>query len=106
MADLEKVLRGLKCCLHVKDCNCGDCPYDDIDLRCKSENLYNDVMELLKAQENLKQKMWNALYAEEDRLEKKFIGTEEHGDWFTVYRPWLQRGFEIAIKVIAEQDGR
>lgn len=51
MSDLEKVIRGLECCLHVKDCNCGDCPYDDIDLRCKSENLYNDVMELLKAQE-------------------------------------------------------
>lgn len=61
---------------------------------------------LLKEQEDLKQKMWNALYAEEDELEKKFIGTEEHNDWFDVYRPWLQRGFEIAIKVIAEQDGR
>lgn len=60
---------------------------------------------LLKEQKDLKQKMWNALYAEEDNLEKKFIGTEEHDDWFTVYRPWLQRGFEIAIKVIAEQDG-
>lgn len=59
----------------------------------------------LKEQENLKQKMWNALYAEEDKLEKKFVGTEEHDDWFVVYRPWLQRGFEIAIKVFAEQDG-
>ena len=58
----------------------------------------------LKAQENLKQKMWNALYAEEDKLEKKFAGTEDDA-WFFIYRPWLQRGFDIAIKVIVEQDG-
>ena len=65
----------------------------------------DEAVRLLKEQEDLKQKMWNALYSDEDKLEKNFIGTEEHDDWFTVYRPWLQRGFEIAIKVIAEQDG-
>ena len=66
---------------------------------------YNAVR-TLKKRDNLKQKMWNALYVEEDQLEKKFVGTEElHDKWFYVYRPWLQRGFEIAIKVIAEQDG-
>lgn len=64
-----------------------------------------DAIALLKEQENLKQKMWNALYAEEDDLEEKFVGTEKHDDWFFVYRPWLQRGFEIAIQVIAEQEG-
>ena len=62
-----------------------------------------------QAQENnILNKMWNALYAEEDRLEKKFIGTDKHDDWFTVYRPWLQNGFEIGLKVIAgiyEQKG-
>lgn len=67
---------------------------------------FYSAVKTLKEQEDLKQKMWNALYAEEDKLEKKFIGTEEHNDWFTVYRPWLQRGFEIAIKVIAGQDGK
>jgi len=59
---------------------------------------------LLKEQEvpeELKHRMWNALYAEEDRFEKKFIGTDAHDAWSNIYRPWLQRGFEIAIKVIA-----
>lgn len=71
--------------------------------------------ELLKEQEvvepktiptELKQKMWNALYAEEDEYEKKFVGKEEHLNWFTVYRPWLQKGFDIAINAIAEWEGR
>ena len=56
--------------------------------------------------EELKYKMWNALYAEEDRFEKKYIGTDGHDAWFNTYRPWLQRGFEIAIKAIADWEGR
>ena len=71
--------------------------------------------QLLKEQEvvepktipgELKQKMWNALYAEEDEYEKKFVGKEEHLNWFTVYRPWLQKGFDIAINAIADWEGR
>jgi len=64
---------------------------------------------MLKKQElptELKQKMWNALYAEEDEYEKKFVGKEEHLNWFTVYRPWLQKGFDIAINAIADWEGR
>lgn len=67
------------------------------------------VLELLKEHElptELKQKMWNALYAEEDEYEKKFVGKEEHLNWFTVYRPWLQKGFDIAINAIADWEGR
>ena len=56
--------------------------------------------------EELKQKMWNALYAEEDEYEKKFVGKEEHLNWFTVYRHWLQKGFDIAINAIADWEGR
>jgi hypothetical protein len=48
------------------------------------------------------QKLWNALYAEEDKFEKRYIGTQEHDNWFSVYRPWLQNGFGIAIKVLSE----
>ena len=48
------------------------------------------------------QKLWNALYAEENKLENKYIGTPEHDNWFLVYRPWLQDGFGIAIKVLSE----
>lgn len=51
---------------------------------------------------NVLQKLWNALYAEEDKCEKKFCSTQEHDNWFTNYRPWLQNGFEIAIKVLTE----
>ena len=70
------------------------------------QKVVDSAVNLLKEHEDLKQKMWNALYAEEDKLEKKFVGTEElHDYWFSVYRPWLQRGFEIAIEVMAEQDG-
>lgn len=56
--------------------------------------------------EELKQKMWNALYAEEDEYEIKFAGKAEHLNWFTVYRPWLQKGFDIAINAIADWEGR
>lgn len=107
MTDREKVIKGLEGiyrCVSPVNHTCGDCPYQDNHVECKRRAL-SDAIALLKEQEDLKQKMWNALYAEEDKLEKKLIGTEEHNDWFVVYRPWLQRGFEIAIKVIAKQDG-
>ena len=48
------------------------------------------------------QKLWNALYAEEDKFEKRYISTPEHDNWFLVYRPWLQDGFGIAITVLSE----
>ena len=96
MADLEKVIKGLEQFKADFKPFCGNgADWARVD----------DAIDLLKEQEDLKQKMWNALYAEEDKLEKKFVRTEEHNDWFAVYRPWLQRGFEIAIKVIAEQEG-
>lgn len=63
-----------------------------------------DALELLKEQESLKQKMWNALYAEEDKLEKHYVGTDEIDKWIVDYRPFLQRGFEIAIEVIAAHE--
>ena len=72
-------------------------------------DVLKEILSLLKEQElptELKQKMWNALYAEEDEYEKKFVGKEEHRNWFTVYRPWLQKGFDIAINAIADWEGR
>ena len=71
--------------------------------------LVREAITVLKERElptELKQKMWNALYAEEDEYEKKFVGKEEHLNWFTVYRPWLQKGFDIAINTIAVWEGR
>ena len=68
--------------------------------------LIHDVLKEQELPTELKQKMWNALYAEEDEYEKKFVGKEEHLNWFTVYRPWLQKGFDIAINAIADWEGR
>lgn len=56
--------------------------------------------------EELKQKMWNALYAEEDKFEEKYVGTKEQDSWFLIYRPLLQEGFNLAIKAIADWEGR
>lgn len=116
--------------------NCMECPYiyDKRSKQSSCECvLHDDTLKLLKEQEEeignlkqtaqsmmegvcllkeqelpteLKQKMWNTFYAEEDEYEKKFVGKEEHHNWFSVYRPWLQEGFNIAIKAIAEWEGR
>ena len=56
--------------------------------------------------EELKQKMWNALYAEEDKFEEKYVGTIENDSWFFIYRTWLQKGFNLAIKAITDWEGR
>jgi hypothetical protein len=103
MPDREKVIRELR----------------DIDMFIaerlgheKAKNFLQTIDEtiiLLKEKKlptELKLKMWNALYTEEDEYEKKFVGKEEHLNWFTVYRPWLQKGFDIAINAIADWEGR
>ena len=104
MIDREKVIKGLE--IHTKpNSRCVGCPYPNNGL-C-GDQLYMDALTLLKGQEALKQKMWNALYAEEDKLEKHYIGTNEIDKWILDYRPFLQRGFEIAIEVIAaHEEGR
>lgn len=77
-------------------------------------DLFMDVLELLKEPEavvpntipeELKLKMWNALYAKEDEFEKKYIRTKEQNSWFLIYRSWLQEGFNLAIKAIADWEG-
>lgn len=107
--DREKVIKGLEHCSSLEN-NCADCPYNyDGDMgenRCLRLKLIPDALELLKGQEAVKQKMWNALYADEDKWEKKFVGTSEHDDWFCVYRPWLQRGFGLALKAIVAHEER
>ena len=104
--------------------NCIDCPACNEYLMCAipvngRKWGENDVREFgqgrpewcpMKEQEavsnELKLKMWNALYAKEDEYEKKLVGTDKHHEWFSIYRPWLQMGFNIAIDVIAEWEGR
>ena len=116
MADMEKVIKGLKCCCGTGMCFDG-CPYHGASKKiteCISQ-LALEALDLLKEQgvvkpknipEELKQKMWNALYAEEDKFEKKYVGTKEHNSWFFIYRSWLQEGFNLAIKAIADWKGQ
>ena len=57
MDKLEKVIKGLACCL--KD-DCDNCPYYDPEVdhdcdyfgKCLRGNMYHDTLELLKAQES------------------------------------------------------
>ena len=107
--DREKVIKAWECC-NPFNRKCKECPYEkDCYHDGISRHMVADAVALLKEQElptELKQKMWNELYAEEDEYEKKFVGKEEHLNWFTVYRPWLQKCFDIAINAIADWEGR
>jgi hypothetical protein len=52
------------------------------------------------------QKMWNELYHEEDKYEKRIQEDDNEvdiDDWL-LYRSWLQVGHAIGIKVISEWD--
>ena len=51
-------------------------------------------------------KIWDAFYKEEDELEKKFVGTAESDAWFSIYRHWMQQGFNVAIDVISKEKER
>ena len=104
MPDTEKVIKAWEI---FRDSN----PYEICDgreFRAIAEPEYcmgqmiADTIDLLKEQKTVLQKMWNALFAEEDALEKQFVGTDKNDVWFMVYRPWLQRGFEIAINAVVE----
>lgn len=67
----------------------------------KFEGTLQDIVDM-EPTVNVLQKLWNALYAEADKFEKRYISTPEHDNWFLVYRPWLLDGFGIAIKVLSE----
>lgn len=85
-----------------------------VELLRQKTILFDDAIKRLKEQEiqpktvpeELKLKMWNALYAVEDKFEEKYIGTKEQDSWFLIYRPWLQEGFDLAIKAIADWEGQ
>jgi len=61
------------------------------------------IEKLLVVDDNLLQKLWDTFYKEEDKWEKLLVGTSNHNDWFSTYRPWLQEGFGIAIKVLSQE---
>ena len=51
MADIEKVIKGLECCLreseHIYDNPCADCPYSELGGKC-IDYKDRDALELLK----------------------------------------------------------
>lgn len=51
MSDMEKVIKGLECCLALKDNFCDNCPYSLNEWECDKEQLKKDALALLKAQE-------------------------------------------------------
>ena len=54
MADIEKVMEGLRrCSCNVPDA-CSDCPYDSLPPRICVAHLTKDALELLKKQEPVK----------------------------------------------------
>lgn len=118
MPDREKIIKGLEFTKAMITFN----PSTGEDIEPEDLNEDNKItydacvgaIALLKEQEavqpktipeELKQKMWNALYTEEGKFEKKYVGAEEDG-WFFIYRPWLQKGFNLAIKAIADWEER
>ena len=109
MPNMENVIKGLE--FHINR-YCGGreeglCPYWSQE-DCVN-GLASDALALLKEQElptELKQKMWNEFYSKEDEYEKHYIEAQKAREWFSTYRPWMQLGFNIAIDVIAEWEGR
>ena len=54
MDKLEKVIKGLECCIneHKNITDCEHCPYSEIDEGCTSlDDLHSDTLDLLKAQQ-------------------------------------------------------
>lgn len=104
MNNREKIINALEKAKKQSEENAQDViivPFKETDM----------ILALLKEREavepktipdELKLKMWNAFYAEEDKLEEKYVGTKEHNSWFLIYRPWLQVGFNLTIKAIAD----
>ena len=51
MVDIEKVIKGLECCLTKPEHNCEECPYEgegEGGWPCKSPEMKADALELLK----------------------------------------------------------
>ena len=51
MAELEKVIKGLECCVLPHDCS-DDCPYSNTNSFC-TNLLHKNALELLEEQQNL-----------------------------------------------------
>ena len=91
MADMKKVVNGLRCCSEMSGEYCRKCPYQD---ECRDSygipHLANDALELLKEQDELlhkKQKDINRLCNEISEWKHKFHDTpkeQEASGWVSV----------------------
>ena len=73
MADIEKVIKGLECCITKPEHNCEECPYEgdgEGGWPCKSPEMKADALELLK-----KQKV---------KTVQRIMKTEDNGTYFTM----------------------
>jgi len=96
MTDVEKVIRGLECCITDR---CEDCPYEDI---CYGDNevelfdtLARDALALLKAQEPRVMTLEEVLAIETDHFDRDYYFNPEFDSGIPVwleYR-WMDEDF-------------
>ena len=81
MTKLDKVIKGLKCCLS-SGMNCDSCPYDDhcyCHPKSIEEGVLADALELLKEQEDEKKRIMKVIW---DTLHEGLsIDTVPDQDW-------------------------
>lgn len=80
MDKLEKVIKGLECCVG-DNAKCDGCPYPPIDTTgCHKEDMMRDALELLKAQEPRVLTLEEAQKAQYVFLEtRKWVEGDYHG---------------------------
>lgn len=102
MADIEKVIKGLECCLreseHIDDNPCADCPYYDIDSgvggKCIDDK-DRDALELLKSKPDI-----DKIVKELDDTSKRYEPRPfESINWMLRYEG-IMIGLEIAQYVV------
>ena len=81
MTDLDKVIKGLKCCAHTDGTNCIYCPYDNVDEDCTAL-MAMDVLDLLKEQK----KEIKALHLLVEWAEECDFGFDQFPDEYELYK--------------------
>lgn len=92
MADIEKVIKGLECCTRYEVGkqlnNCFDCPYVEPigfnQFRCKSQEMKEDALELLKEQKEERKRMlsWLSKFCRHIDNGDKWLTDEENIEFF------------------------
>ena len=123
VADIEKVIKGLECCMkwegeNTARCNCSDCSYTNMDIlgkRCLID-LINDALELLDAKEPILltlDEVANAKYPtdifceikDDNRVFAVTAPVPERWIWANGIRYWTARPTEEQRKAEPWKDG-